>query len=164
VTLHRPSNVDSLHIVKEIARALEEIARTVPLIFPIHPRTLNRGKEVWQNLANVQIVEPLGYLEFLGLMAKARAVITDSGGIQEETTALGVPCVTIRDNTERPITVSRGTNQLVRTRADRIITAVALAVQPENFHKAHRVIDLWDGHASERIVDVLQAWEMTRAV
>lgn len=154
VTLHRPANVDNPRTMTEIARALEEIGCSIPLLFPMHPRTLDRGRSIWDAAKNVRIIEPLGYLEFLGLMAQARVVVTDSGGIQEETTALGVPCVTIRENTERPITIHRGTNQLVPVNADIIAqTVLGVTKRPD-----HMIPDLWDGMASVRIVDVLESW------
>ncbi len=113
VTLHRPSNVDHLDEAQRIAEALGTLAHRLPLLFPVHPRTLAHSGDVWRDRAGLQLVEPLGYLEFLGLIARAQLVITDSGGIQEETTALQVRCLTIRENTERRITVSEGTNRLV---------------------------------------------------
>lgn len=152
VTLHRPSNVDHPAVAQEIAHALDEIGQSVPTLFPMHPRTLERGREIWSATRHIRIVEPLGYLEFLGLMARAQVVITDSGGIQEETTALGVPCVTIRDNTERPVTLSQGTNRLVSARHAAIVESVLSARQGAN----SRVPDLWDGHAAVRIVDVIE--------
>src|SRR5262249_31954744 len=112
MTLHRPANVDDADVFSEIAAALTEISRDLPLLFPVHPRTRQRLKQFGMDLGAVELTEPLGYMEFLGLMAKARLVLTDSGGIQEETTALSVPCVTIRTNTERPITITMGTNRL----------------------------------------------------
>lgn len=151
VTLHRPSNVDYPDVAQEIARALDTIGQTVPVLFPMHPRTLERGRDLWAATQYIHIVEPLGYLEFLGLMARAQVVITDSGGIQEETTALGVPCVTIRDNTERPITLSQGTNRLVPASHEAIIEAVLNSQRQPNGD----VPDLWDGQAAQRIVNVL---------
>lgn len=152
VTLHRPSNVDHPSVAQEIAHALDTIGQTVPILFPMHPRTLERGRSVWAATQHIHIVDPLGYLEFLGLMARAQVVITDSGGIQEETTALGVPCVTIRDNTERPITLSQGTNRLVSANYTAIVEAVLSARQGAE----GRIPDLWDGHAATRVVDVIE--------
>lgn len=155
VTLHRPSNVDNRGVALQLAQALTEIGKTLPLIFPIHPRTLSNFRELWSGLteSGVRIVEPLGYLDFLGLMAQARVVITDSGGIQEETTVLGVPCVTVRHNTERPITVTQGTNSLAVPVASRIVAAVHASGG-----KTGRVPELWDGEAGMRIMAVIERW------
>jgi UDP-N-acetylglucosamine 2-epimerase (non-hydrolysing) len=156
VTLHRPSNVDQLDVAQRIAEALGTLAHTLPLLFPIHPRTLAHSGEVWRDRDGLQLVEPLGYLEFLGLMASAELVITDSGGIQEETTALQVRCLTIRENTERPITVSKGTNRLVAPVTEEIVQAAQTTLgQPIN----GQIPDLWDGKASQRIVDVIEQWQ-----
>jgi UDP-N-acetylglucosamine 2-epimerase (non-hydrolysing) len=152
VTFHRPANVDEPMQAVELAAALDGIGRDLPLLFPIHPRTLSRTGSLWQNLAGVQLVAPLGYLEFLGLLARARVVITDSGGIQEETTALGVPCVTVRPNTERPVTVEEGSNRLVAPRRAAIVDAVRRPPRPG------RVPALWDGQAAGRIVNVIEQW------
>ena len=152
VTLHRPSNVDRLEVARELASALDEIGADVPLLFPIHPRTLSRGDGLWESLANVRIIDPLGYLEFLGLMAKAKVVITDSGGIQEETTALGVSCLTVRRNTERPVTLTVGTNRLVDpTKADLLNAYGELGTTTDGQRP-----DLWDGKVAGRLVDVVQ--------
>ena len=112
VTLHRPANVDDPDVLFEISSALKEISEEISLLFPVHPRTRQRIEQFGIDLGSLKVAEPLGYIDFLGLMAKASLVITDSGGIQEETTALGVPCITLRLNTERPITLERGTNRL----------------------------------------------------
>lgn len=154
VTLHRPSNVDDRRHAAVLADALREIGQHFPVIFPIHPRTLSRGGDTWSNLGNVQIVEPLGYLDFLGLMARAQVVITDSGGIQEETTALGIPCVTIRENTERPITLTQGTNRLVTRQQAAIVDAVLNARE----QVTAQTPDLWDGRAAVRLIDVVERW------
>lgn len=151
VTLHRPSNVDDPAMAGEIARGLAGVAERLPLLFPIHPRTRERSGAIFARIAGLRLVEPLGYLEFLGLMARARLVLTDSGGIQEETTALGVPCLTLRENTERPVTVSEGTNRLVALEAEAIKEA-ALAPRPGTA----RIPALWDGNAAERVVDRLE--------
>ena len=153
VTMHRPSNVDNVETVCEIALALDEIGADIPLLFPMHPRTLSKGQQIWQQMSHVRIVDPLGYLEFLGLIASARFVLTDSGGIQEETTALRVPCLTLRSNTERPITITRGTNQLVTPSASVFRQALAAIDQREP-----SVPELWDGQATLRIADAVQAW------
>jgi UDP-N-acetylglucosamine 2-epimerase (non-hydrolysing) len=153
VTFHRPANVDERSAVVELASALSRLAEHMPVLFPIHPRTLANGGGLWESVPGIHIVEPLGYLEFLGLMARARTVITDSGGVQEETTALGVPCVTVRASTERPVTVTEGTNRLVGVSADDIVQA-ALSRTSKTGH----IPPLWDGHAAKRIGDVIEDW------
>jgi len=158
LTLHRPSNVDDAVVLRQLVETISKIAAKVPVVFPVHPRTAKHletfGLRELLDQAGVVLLPALGYLELLGLMSKARLVLTDSGGIQEETTALGVPCITLRENTERPITVEHGTNTLVGADPQRIMAAF------EDFlatgGKAGRVPELWDGHAAERIVDVLQ--------
>jgi UDP-N-acetylglucosamine 2-epimerase (non-hydrolysing) len=157
VTFHRPSNVDVPEARRELADALEQIAGDLPLLFPVHPRTLAQSNGLWASIAGLRITEPLGYLDFLGLMARAKVVITDSGGIQEETTALGIPCVTVRPNTERPVTVAEGTNRLVPTAARAIVEA---AIAPP-VHEG-RIPDLWDGQAGQRVVNVIQEWLQAR--
>jgi UDP-N-acetylglucosamine 2-epimerase (non-hydrolysing) len=144
-------------VLKELRDALTEIGRELPLLFPVHPRTRERIQSIGQDWSPVRLVEPLGYLDFLGLMAQARLVLTDSGGIQEETTALGVPCVTMRDNTERPITVTEGTNQIAGTRRSGIVTAARRALDQEA-DSAPRIPLLWDGSAASRTGDVLMQW------
>lgn len=161
LTLHRPSNVDDRRTLEGILGALVEIAKTLPIVFPIHPRTrkmaetfglsgmFNEGgspRGLW-------ITEPLGYLEFLSLNIDARLVLTDSGGLQEETTVLGVPCLTLRDNTERPITCTQGTNRLVGSDPARILGAARQVLAGDV--AAGRVPELWDGRTAERIVQVL---------
>lgn len=153
VTLHRPANVDEPTIAGQIADALEAVGDRLPLLFPIHPRTLANGRAIWEGLKHVRLVEPLGYLDFIGLMARARVVITDSGGIQEETTALGVPCLTVRENTERPITISEGTNRLVKAERQALLDALHAVLNGD--HASGRVPHLWDGRAAERIADVI---------
>ncbi len=156
VTLHRPSNVDDARSLRSILHNLEMISKSIPVVFPVHPRTKKMITENDLNILNninFHLIEPLGYLDFLGLMKRAVTVITDSGGIQEETTYLGVPCITVRENTERPITVSIGTNQLIGQDIDRIPDLVSHAV---NRKKRSNVIpSLWDGKTSERIVETL---------
>jgi UDP-N-acetylglucosamine 2-epimerase (non-hydrolysing) len=158
LTLHRPSNVDDPACAAEIARAIRVIAAETPIVFPIHPRTLKNTGALWGAVAGLKVVEPLGYLEFLGLMAQADVVVTDSGGVQEETTALGVPCITMRRNTERPITVDEGTNRLVDPVAERILEAWRAGKKP-----GARVPALWDGKAAVRIVDVVERFLAERA-
>lgn len=153
VTLHRPSNVDAAETFGELASALREIAGELRLLFPVHPRTRGRMQEFGIDLGeNVVLLPPLGFQESLFLWKDAAVVLTDSGGLQEETTALGVPCVTLRDNTERPITVALGTNVLAGNKKPAVLAAYRQAVQGG---KAGRVPPLWDGRAAERIWDVL---------
>jgi UDP-N-acetylglucosamine 2-epimerase (non-hydrolysing) len=157
VTLHRPSNVDDGEVLAGILGALADVARELPLVFPAHPRTVKMIERFGLGSADgVRVVEPLGYLEFLRLMADARLVLTDSGGIQEETTVLGVPCLTIRENTERPITVEMGTNRLVGADPERIRKEALASVKGPR-PEASRP-PLWDGKAGERIADVIVSW------
>jgi UDP-N-acetylglucosamine 2-epimerase (non-hydrolysing) len=151
VTLHRPANVDDPAVLGPMLSALDEVARRCPLVLPAHPRAAERLRG-WGLSDRVQIIPPAGYLDFIALEASARLVLTDSGGVQEETTVLGVPCLTLRDNTERPITLTEGTNQLVGRDPERIIkTAVSvLEAPPPRLAPA-----LWDGRAGERIAEVL---------
>lgn len=157
VTLHRPSNVDDRRVLANIVETLTAISRECRIVFPVHPRTRNRlqefGLTLPENDANFVVLEPLGYLECLALQAQATMVLTDSGGIQEETTYLGVPCITLRENTERPITVDVGTNTLVGTDMDALTRAVHLILSGKA--EAGRVPELWDGSAGERIADVV---------
>jgi UDP-N-acetylglucosamine 2-epimerase (non-hydrolysing) len=155
VTLHRPSNVDDPHTLAEIVSALRELARDREVIFPVHPRTRQRLEQLGLDTGRVRLVEPLGYLDFLSLMETAALVLTDSGGIQEETTYLGVPCLTARSTTERPITITQGTNRLVASNRQAILDAVeGLAQRPAS---PRQPIELWDGHAAKRIAKVLLA-------
>jgi UDP-N-acetylglucosamine 2-epimerase (non-hydrolysing) len=153
VTLHRPSNVDDPTVLAEILEALAQIGRTMPVIFPIHPRTRKRVEEFGLSLAGVRTVEPLGYLEFLNLMSTAGVVLTDSGGLQEETTILRVPCLTLRHNTERPVTIDQGTNIMVGPVKARILSAFQRIVNGD--WKPSGPPELWDGSAARRIVDVI---------
>jgi UDP-N-acetylglucosamine 2-epimerase (non-hydrolysing) len=160
VTLHRPSNVDDPVVLSRLLKVLGQISLRTPLVLPIHPRTEARiaaaGLEGLLSGSEITMIPPQGYLEMLGLMKDARVVLTDSGGIQEETTALGIPCITLRDNTERPITVSQGTNTVVGTDEDRILACYESVVKTGG--KGGRVPDLWDGKAAERIVQVINHW------
>jgi UDP-N-acetylglucosamine 2-epimerase (non-hydrolysing) len=160
LTLHRPSNVDLRESFERILDALEAIAAKLPIIFPVHPRTRKTIAELElservASIKDLRIIEPLGYLDFLNLSAGARLVLTDSGGIQEETTALGIPCLTLRENTERPITVEMGTNVVVGTDTEKIIGAASAALNG-SAKKTLRQPPLWDGHTSERILDALE--------
>jgi len=155
VTLHRPSNVDHPDTLRQLWTAMQEAGRREPVLFPAHPRTQSRAVEfeLPPATAGFRLLGPLPYRTFLGLMANARVVVTDSGGVQEETTALGVPCVTARLNTERPITVIEGTNRLVRPHASSLLEALAQADG-----RRGRIPELWDGQTAERIAaDLLEA-------
>jgi UDP-N-acetylglucosamine 2-epimerase (non-hydrolysing) len=160
LTLHRPSNVDDPVVLRGLFDALLAIEARVPIVFPVHPRTRKRlaefGLEARIGAApGLHLCEPLGYLEFLGLVADASLVLTDSGGLQEETTALGIPCLTLRENTERPVTVSEGSNTVVGVDPAVIVREATAALDGRG--KAGRVPALWDGKASERIAEVLRA-------
>jgi len=154
LTLHRPSNVDSPETLQRLLEAIRQVADELPVIFPVHPRTAQKIKQIGR-LAHPQLrlIAPVGYLDFLCLLSRARLVLTDSGGIQEETTALGVPCLTLRENTERPITVTEGTNQLVGQNPETILDAARQILRGKT--KSGRIPKLWDGHAAERIVTIL---------
>jgi UDP-N-acetylglucosamine 2-epimerase (non-hydrolysing) len=154
VTLHRPSNVDDPAMLERIMGVLEEIAQEMPVVFPVHPRTRTRLEEK-RGRRSLFLLDPLGYLDFLKLMAHARIVLTDSGGIQEETTILGTPCLTLRENTERPITVEMGTNRLVGSDPGKILGTYREGMAgPQT---SGRIPPLWDGRAAERIATVLLA-------
>jgi UDP-N-acetylglucosamine 2-epimerase (non-hydrolysing) len=162
LTLHRPSNVDDPATFARILDALEAISRRLPVVFPVHPRTRARlsefgfGERV-ARCENLRLIEPLGYLDFLRLYSGARLVLTDSGGIQEETTALSIPCLTLRENTERPITVEMGTNKIVGTDTERITRAAFASLDEERSPaKTARVPPLWDGRTADRILDALE--------
>jgi len=155
VTLHRPALVDG-PLLRAATQALRAVAHEMPVVFPAHPRTRARLMSEDPTLADAKgltLLEPVGYLEFLALIAGSAGVLTDSGGIQEETTFLGVPCLTLRENTERPITESMGTNMLIGLSPERIRETPALLAEVRG--RPHRVPPLWDGRAAERIVDVL---------
>ena len=159
LTLHRPSNVDAKDSLKDILNAIEEISNYIPVSFPIHPRTEKFIKKFGLSkfLADKNSIilnNPLGYLEFLSLMINSKFVLTDSGGIQEETTALGIPCLTLRNNTERPITISEGTNIIVGNSRDKIISESMKIIKGQN--KKHSTIpELWDGNTAKRIINIL---------
>jgi len=158
VTLHRPSNVDACDRLRSIATALSEIAKERPVIFPAHPRTAERLAQAGTDLKGVRVLGPVAYLNMLDLMEGAHAVITDSGGVQEETTVLGVPCLTLRENTERPVTITQGTNRLVSDPTTlpglvRRVRRSATPTRPEG----------WDGHAGQRVVQALLAHTSPKA-
>ena len=151
VTLHRPTNVDTPALLDETMSVLAELSAKIPVVFPMHPRTRARVGDR-SRPATLHLIDPVGYLEFLGLQKHARLVITDSGGVQEETTYLGVPCLTVRQNTERPVTITEGTNELVGTDPKNLLKA---ALDHLSRPRASAGIpDLWDGHAAERIAGV----------
>lgn len=151
VTLHRPANVDDPAALGTLLAALDDLSRECPIVLPAHPRAAAQLRSSGMS-ERVQLVPPAGYLDFVALQASARLVLTDSGGVQEETTVLGVPCLTLRENTERPITLTEGTNQLVGRDRERIVkTALSVLESPP----PRRSPALWDGHAGERIAEVL---------
>ncbi|OLT28519.1 UDP-N-acetylglucosamine 2-epimerase [Kytococcus sp. CUA-901] len=154
-TLHRPGNVDRPEDVQALVAAIHGVADLAPVVVPLHPRGRGRLHEAgFMDHDNVHVVDPLGYVEFMGLVRSAALVVTDSGGVQEETTVLGVPCLTLRPNTERPVTITHGTNQLA-TRENLIGLAQPILSSPRP--EEHKVPPLWDGTAGERIADVLVA-------
>ena len=159
LTLHRPSNVDKKEDFENIISILEELQKKIKIIFPLHPRTekkmqsFNIDKKM-ENMRNLKRTRPLGYLDFLCLMANSKFVLTDSGGIQEETTVLGVPCITLRKNTERPVTVEQGTNLIVSVDKDEVVEK-SLDILNNEVTKDKKIPELWDGKAAERIVDIL---------
>jgi len=154
--LHRPSNVDEPSVLSNILTTLEDISKSLPIVFPIHPRTRARIKDagvIIKTNGRLRLMDPVGYLDCLCLQQRARLVITDSGGIQEETTFLGVPCLTVRQNTERPVTISIGTNTLVGQDMGLLKSEVEGILA--NGGKRGGIPPLWDGHAAERIINVL---------
>jgi UDP-N-acetylglucosamine 2-epimerase (non-hydrolysing) len=159
LTLHRPSNVDDKNTFTGIVAALCAIASTLPIVFPVHPRTRAKIDEfgLGEQLesSGMKLIEPLGYLDFMRLYSGAKLVLTDSGGLQEETTVLGIPCLTLRNNTERPITVEMGTNVLVGTDPEKIKTEAFALLTRDASRNIRKQPPLWDGHAAERICDVL---------
>ncbi len=160
MTLHRPANVDDPATLIVLLETLAELSQRLPLVFPVHPRTRAKlaeaGIEPLLEQSRILMTEPLGYLQLLGLMKDARVLLTDSGGIQEETTALGVPCITLRENTERPITVTAGTNTIVGSDPQKIRAAFDDVIRTGG--RRGRVPDLWDGRAAERILDGIEHW------
>jgi len=165
LTMHRPSNVDEEPVLISLLETLTQVSQQLPIVFPVHPRTRQRiqefGLEEKLQAANIHCLGPLGYMEMLGVMANARMVLTDSGGIQEETTALGVPCITLRENTERPITVDQGTNTIVGTDSTAILREVNAVLNEGG--KAGRQPELWDGQAAIRIAHHLSSWFAARS-
>jgi len=160
VTLHRPSNVDAPAALTEIISALNETGADVPVIFPVHPRTRQRITEHGISIRDgVRLTEPIGYVDFLALEAHASVVVTDSGGVQEETTFLGVPCLTVRPNTERPITLTQGTNQLVERKREAITAAIRASLSRSRSTPSRP--ELWEGKAAERIVSLFREIAVT---
>lgn len=157
ITLHRPSNVDDRVNLMKVLNIVRDISRFIPLVFPVHPRTRMKMRlfrlQKYLSGSNVTLTNPLGYLEFLNLMLNAKFILTDSGGIQEEASVIGTPCLTIRENTERPITVSKGTNTLVSTDNGLIMEKVNKIM--EGKYKKGRKLELWDGKTAQRIVKIL---------
>ncbi len=155
VTLHRPANVDDPAVLRELLEALARLADRVPVLFPVHPRTRARILELRRPPTDrgLRLIEPVGYLDMLSLVANAGLVVTDSGGLQEETSFLGVPCLTVRPNTERPITCTHGTNRLVQPQRDAILAAAERALGRRS--PARPVIERWDGQAAARIAQVV---------
>jgi len=161
LTLHRPSNVDDEKVLGRLLETIVGISARLPVVFPVHPRTRGMLEKsglaaMLENAPGVHTLLPLGYREMLGLMKHARFIMTDSGGIQEESTALGVPCITLRENTERPVTVTEGTNTVVGTDAGRIMQVVDDILTTGG--KSGRLPELWDGKAATRIRDIILAW------
>lgn len=154
VTLHRPSNVDDGEVLRDILDSLIRVSHELSIVFPVHPRTRQRIADFGINSEKLCLLDPMPYIEFLALQARATVVITDSGGIQEETTYLGVPCLTLRRNTERPITVTTGTNILVGNDSECLVAELERIVKGK--HKKGAIPPLWDGRAGDRIADILQ--------
>lgn len=156
LTLHRPSNVDSQETLEPLLNSLIEISKRIPIIFPVHPRTRGKidefGLRSRIDSSDLRLIDPLGYLDFLALYSQANFVMTDSGGLQEETTYLGIPCLTIRENTERPVTIEMGTNQLIKDPANLEQAAFKLL---DSIPPSKAIPPLWDGKAAERICDAL---------
>ncbi|MGA6987098.1 MAG: UDP-N-acetylglucosamine 2-epimerase (non-hydrolyzing) [Terriglobales bacterium] len=153
VTLHRPANVDDSVTLKQVLESLLEVNRDLAVVFPAHPRTRQRIADFGLNAGQLRVLDPLPYVDFLGLQSRATVVITDSGGIQEESTYLGVPCLTLRENTERPITVLMGTNVLVGRDPEKLRRELSRVLAGKA--KKGAVPPLWDGHAGERIADIV---------
>ena len=156
ITLHRPSNVDDCENLRRVLDSLREISERIEVVFPVHPRTRERIREFGLRVPKIHLVDPMPYVEFLALQARAAVVVTDSGGIQEETTYLGVPCLTMRENTERPITVTLGTNTLVGEDKNRLMAELKNILEGKG--KKGAIPPLWDGHAGDRMAEIL--WKL----
>ena len=161
VTLHRPCNVDTVDILKPILEAMRKLTKELKVVFPVHPRTIDKIKEfnLEYIIDSLSITDPLPYLDMLLLMSKACLVLTDSGGIQEETTALGISCITMRENTERPITIEKGTNILSGNKGANILLAARNVIDTGG--KKGSIPDLWDGKTAERIVKIILSWAIS---
>jgi UDP-N-acetylglucosamine 2-epimerase (non-hydrolysing) len=153
MTLHRPANVDEEQKLKELLDEIIAHSNGLPLVFPVHPRTAKMLENLGVNHPRLHLIEPLGYLEFNYLVERAKAVVTDSGGITEETTVMGIPCMTLRDNTERPETITEGTNELIGTDPKAIAPAMERLFSGK--WKVGRIPEKWDGHTAQRIIDIL---------
>ncbi len=160
LTMHRPSNVDNKEILETLLKTIRKTSKIIPVVFPVHPRTQGKikkfGLDEYLEDKNIHTLPPLGYRQLVGLMMNAKVVMTDSGGIQEETTALGIPCITLRENTERPITVEQGTNTIVGVDPELIYSTFEDVIKTGG--KAGKQPELWDGHAAKRIVTDLVNW------
>jgi UDP-N-acetylglucosamine 2-epimerase (non-hydrolysing) len=160
VTLHRPATVDNAEYLQQTLQTIVQVSKRIPIVFPVHPRTAKQiealGFSDLLNAGNIVCLPALGYLEILGLMKSAKFVMTDSGGLQEETTALGIPCLTLRPSTERPVTVSEGTNTIVDIDPAQIVSGVDEILLTGG--KSGRIPEYWDGHAAERIITILDEW------
>ena len=161
ITLHRPSNVDNPETLSGLIKTINKVCQSIAMVLPLHPRTRNNLVkfdliDIIQSIDNLTLTEPLGYHEFQGLISASALVLTDSGGIQEETTAMGIPCLTMRENTERPITIEQGTNQLVGIDQGLILEKVHDVL--ETGGKRGRIPEMWDGRTAERIVDIVLEW------
>ncbi len=159
ITLHRPSNVDDLDTFSGILETFHDILQYMPLIFPAHPRTQKQIEKLdthgyLQSLEDFHLIDPVGYLEFIALEKNAGVILTDSGGIQEESTVLGIPCLTLRENTERPVTITEGTNQLVRPEPHSILNAITPVINERS--SEGKIPEKWDGQSAGRIVKVLE--------
>ena len=161
ITFHRPSNVDNKSKLKKLMNAIQDVSNIISCIFPIHPRTkkMLESSKLYNELHNnnnIRLIEPIGYIDFMCLQKNASIVLTDSGGIQEESTFFGIPCITVRKNTERPITISKGTNKLIGTDYSRILEAVTTSINQNNDENS--IPPLWDGKAAARISSILETY------
>jgi UDP-N-acetylglucosamine 2-epimerase (non-hydrolysing) len=159
VTLHRPSNVDYKENLEKILTTFQKIQKKIKIVFPVHPRTIKNIiefglSEMTNSMKNLILTEPFGYLDFQRLMTKSKAVITDSGGIQEETTVLKIPCITLRENTERPVTVTEGSNVLVGSDMNKLLDLIEKILN--NQWKSSKIPELWDGKTAERVIDIIE--------
>jgi UDP-N-acetylglucosamine 2-epimerase (non-hydrolysing) len=155
LTLHRPENVDDPTLFKELWNVMEDVSASVPLVFPVHPRTRAKLADIGMNEnGRIRLIDPIGYIDMIALIKNAKLVLTDSGGLQEETTVLGIPCLTLREQTERPVTVDVGTSEILGHNREKIMDAVQRVVRGE--WKKANIPNLWDGKAAERIADIIE--------